>query len=64
MPRGKMLGGSSGINGMMYVRGSEADYDSWAHLVDDEGWNSKSMLQYMKKHEVSNMLKRSEYAIT
>jgi choline dehydrogenase-like flavoprotein len=64
MPRGKMLGGSSGINAMMYVRGSEADYDSWAHLVRDEGWNSKSMLKYMKKHEVSHMLRKSEYNIT
>jgi choline dehydrogenase-like flavoprotein len=52
MVRGKQLGGSSALNAMMYVRGSEADYDSWAEVVGDDGWNSKSMMKYMRKHEV------------
>ena len=52
MPRGKLLGGSSGINYMMYVRGSTLDYDDWAALANDEGWSSKIMNGYMRKHQV------------
>lgn len=51
MPRGKLLGGSSGINYMMYVRGSDADYDDWATLVEDDSWSAKHMKQYMRKHQ-------------
>ncbi|PNS21728.1 Cellobiose dehydrogenase [Sphaceloma murrayae] len=50
-PRGKMLGGSSAINYMMYVRGSDQDYDDWAELVGDKGWSQKVMKQYMRKHQ-------------
>jgi choline dehydrogenase-like flavoprotein len=46
-----MLGGSSGINYQMYVRGSDQDYDDWAALTGDEGWGSKEMKKYMKKHQ-------------
>jgi len=51
MPRGKMLGGSTGNNYMMYVRGSDADYDDWATLVDDSSWSSANMKPYMRKHQ-------------
>ncbi|KAJ9654879.1 hypothetical protein H2198_006152 [Neophaeococcomyces mojaviensis] len=51
MVRGKMLGGSSAINYMMYVRGSDADYNDWAKIVDDPQWNAKEMKQYMRKHQ-------------
>ncbi|CAI7583526.1 unnamed protein product [Penicillium glandicola] len=51
IPRGKLLGGSSGINYMMYVRGSTQDYDDWAELVGDDGWSGKHMQQYMRKHQ-------------
>ncbi|KAL4863618.1 hypothetical protein BDV12DRAFT_201934 [Aspergillus spectabilis] len=51
IPRGKVLGGSSAINYMMYVRGSLQDYDNWAELAGDEGWSAKSMQQYMRKHQ-------------
>lgn len=56
MPRGKLLGGSSGINYMMYVRGSLQDYDDWAALAGDEGWSAKVMQQYMRKHQVRGSL--------
>ncbi|OJJ53544.1 hypothetical protein ASPSYDRAFT_51043 [Aspergillus sydowii CBS 593.65] len=51
MPRGKVLGGSSAINYMMYVRGSLQDYDDWAELAGDEGWSAASMKEYMRKHQ-------------
>ena len=46
-----MLGGSSGINYMMYVRGSDADFDDWAAITGDESWGSAAMKQYMRKHQ-------------
>ncbi|KAL3456964.1 hypothetical protein BJX64DRAFT_29240 [Aspergillus heterothallicus] len=51
IPRGKVLGGSSAINYMMYVRGSLQDYDDWAALAGDDGWSANSMQQYMRKHQ-------------
>ncbi|KAI7345926.1 GMC oxidoreductase [Hortaea werneckii] len=52
IPRGKVLGGSSAINYMMYVRGSSQDYDDWAAIVSDPGWSSSAMNQYMRKHQM------------
>jgi choline dehydrogenase-like flavoprotein len=54
IPRGKILGGSSGINFMMYVRGSTQDYDDWAILSDDPSWGSDKMNHYMRKHQTLN----------
>ncbi|CAG7954004.1 unnamed protein product [Penicillium salamii] len=51
VPRGKYLGGSSGMNVMVYVRGSMEDYDNWASFVGDEGWSAASMQGYMRKHQ-------------
>ncbi|XP_055698394.1 glucose dehydrogenase [FAD, quinone]-like [Phlebotomus papatasi] len=49
-PRGKMLGGSSSMNGMLYVRGTESDYDNWEALGNPT-WGFKDVLQYFKKSE-------------
>jgi len=49
-PRGKVLGGSSSINGMVYDRGSPADYDGWRQL-GNEGWSYAEVLPYFKKLE-------------
>ena len=40
-PRGKVLGGCSSINGMLYLRGAKSDYDSWAKELGDESWVSE-----------------------
>lgn len=50
MPRGKMLGGSSSLNGMVYVRGSSDVYDKWAQL-GNTGWGYEDVLPYFRKFE-------------
>lgn len=50
-PRGKTLGGSSSLNGMIYVRGNASDYDAWASDFGCEGWDYDSVLPYFKKSE-------------
>jgi choline dehydrogenase-like flavoprotein len=50
MPRGKMLGGSSGMNYMAYVRGHPADFDSW-EAEGATGWSYRDVLAYFKKSE-------------
>ncbi len=49
-PRGKVLGGSSALNGLLYVRGQPADYDRWAEL-GNSGWSFDEVLPYFKKSE-------------
>lgn len=49
-PRGKMLGGSSSMNAMIYIRGHRADYDHWAALGCD-GWSYEDVLPYFKRSE-------------
>jgi len=50
-PRGKTLGGSSSINGMIYMRGQARDYDQWAQLTGDPSWRWNEVLPAFKKHE-------------
>ena len=49
-PRGKVLGGSSSINGLLYVRGQHEDYDRWRQRGND-GWGYEDVLPYFKKAE-------------
>jgi choline dehydrogenase len=49
-PRGRVLGGSSSINGMMYVRGHARDYDGWAQS-GNKGWRYADLLPYFKRAE-------------
>jgi choline dehydrogenase len=49
-PRGKVLGGSSSINGMVYIRGHSTDYDMWAQL-GNRGWSYDDCMPYFKRSE-------------
>lgn len=49
-PRGRVLGGSSSINGLIYIRGQHADYDDWAAL-GAQGWDYRSVLPYFRRSE-------------
>ena len=76
IPRGKTLGGSSSINGMLYVRGNPLDYNTWAQF-GNRGWSYDAVLPYFRKSEhfepggdetrgrggplnVTNMIERAE----
>ncbi len=50
-PRGKVLGGSSSINAMLYLRGQARDYDEWAQLTGDDGWSWRNVLPLFMKVE-------------
>jgi choline dehydrogenase len=57
-PRGKVLGGCSSINGMIYMRGQARDYDAWAQHTGDTEWNWHNCLDDFKKHESHYKLDR------
>ncbi|KAB2911668.1 MAG: glucose-methanol-choline oxidoreductase [Hyphomicrobiaceae bacterium] len=54
-PRGRMLGGSSGINAMIYIRGHASDYDTWA-AQGAAGWSFADVLPYFKRAEGNERL--------
>jgi GMC oxidoreductase len=52
-PRGKVLGGSSCLNAMVYIRGHAADYDRWAFKEGATGWSYAECLPYFIRLEVT-----------
>ncbi len=50
-PRGRVLGGSSSINGMLYIRGQREDYDGWARQTDDASWSWDNVLPLFRRSE-------------
>ena len=50
-PRGRVLGGCSSINGMIYMRGQARDYDAWAKITGDDSWSWQNVLADFKAHE-------------
>ena len=49
-PRGKVLGGSSAINGLLYIRGQKEDFDTWRQM-GNEGWSYDDVLPYFRRSE-------------
>ncbi|HEY4773703.1 MAG TPA: GMC family oxidoreductase N-terminal domain-containing protein [Xanthobacteraceae bacterium] len=60
LPGGRVLGGSSSINGMIYMRGHRADYDDWAKWGND-GWSYAQVLPYFCKSEDNAQFRGSPY---
>lgn len=60
LPRGKAVGGSSMINGMIYIRGQHEDYDHWEEL-GASGWGRDEMLKYFKKSENFEIATNPDY---
>lgn len=54
--QGRVLGGGSSVNGMIYLRGHTEDYDEWTEKYGCEGWDFKSMLPFFKKAENNETL--------
>lgn len=59
-PRGRVPGGTSAINGMIFVRGDQSDYDAWEEL-GNKGWGWNSMLPYFRKMETADEDKDNAY---
>ncbi|KAJ7477416.1 alcohol oxidase [Mycena latifolia] len=51
LARGKLVGGSSGINGLAWRRAAADDYDAWSDVIDDASWSFDSLFPYFKKSE-------------
>jgi choline dehydrogenase-like flavoprotein len=60
VPRGRALGGSSSINGMVYIRGHRGDYDDWA-AAGNPGWGWDDVMPYFLKSENNRSFPESEY---
>ncbi|GHC50899.1 GMC family oxidoreductase [Neogemmobacter tilapiae] len=51
IPQGRILGGGSAINAMVYLRGTAQDYDDWAQITGDQGWSYQAMLPHFTAME-------------
>jgi choline dehydrogenase len=56
VPRGRMLGGSSSLNAMVYIRGNRADYDGWQANYGATGWSYADVLPYFMRAECNSRL--------
>ena len=61
-PRGRVLGGCSSINGMIYMRGQARNYQHWAEVTGDDSWRWSNVLQAFRRHEDHWRLDRPEGA--
>lgn len=64
VPQGKALGGSSIVNGMVYIRGQAADYETWDRSTDRAGWSFRHMLPYFTRMEGNQRLGGVMHGVT
>jgi len=57
VPQGRVIGGGSSVNGMIYMRGQAADYDDWAGLHGCEGWSYSDVLPVFKRQEKNTRIR-------
>lgn len=62
IPRGKILGGSTSMNDMLYVRGNRRDFDQWETDFGVPGWNYETVLKYFKRSEGNQIPALVQYA--
>ena len=62
IPQGVVLGGSTSVNAMAYMRGRKAEYDHWAEMTGDPGWNWASMLQHFMRQEGNRRLNNAYHS--
>jgi choline dehydrogenase-like flavoprotein len=63
MPAGRVVGGGSSVNAMVYIRGQSSDYDEWAEATGDEGWRYDSLLPRFRALEGNNRLQNAVHGI-
>ncbi|MGZ3347002.1 MAG: GMC family oxidoreductase, partial [Caulobacteraceae bacterium] len=61
LPRGRVIGGSSSINGMVYFRGHPRDFDDWSSVHGATGWSYDELLPYFKRSEANKAWPNSVY---
>ncbi len=62
VPQGVVLGGSTSVNAMVYMRGRKAEFDHWAEMTGDPGWNWTSMLQHFMRQEGNRRLNNAYHS--
>lgn len=63
IPQGRVLGGGSSVNAMVYIRGQAADYDDWARATGDAGWSYQSLLPVFTAMEGNERLNNAYHGI-
>ncbi|MCV2894661.1 GMC family oxidoreductase [Lentibacter sp. XHP0401] len=63
VPTGKVVGGGSSVNAMVYIRGQAGDYTPWVEATDDEGWGWDALLPIFKEMEDNNRLQDELHSI-
>ena len=63
IPQGRIVGGGSSVNAMIYIRGNAADYDPWQEASGGAGWAYRDIVAYMKRMEGNNRLNNAVHGI-
>ena len=63
VPQGRVIGGGSSVNGMIYMRGQAADYDDWASVHGCEGWSYADVLPVFKRQEKNTRLSNEFHGV-